>query len=107
MTEEQIRGILSGVSEFAYLRSLPEDTMLTKQLTSKREIWRSLIWFSFLVIGIEFLFSTLRPQRELEPITAGSKSLQGSNGLIRRWFRFLFQIMGGTKSPTRSSAKGI
>jgi hypothetical protein len=39
-----------------------EDPMLTAQLTEQREVWRTLIWITFAVIGAEFLLSTLRPR---------------------------------------------
>jgi hypothetical protein len=62
LTEPQLRDLLKPVS-IAYLRGTHDDPVLKGQLTQKREIWRTLIWATFLVIGVEFLLSTLRPSK--------------------------------------------
>jgi len=61
--EKEIRDVLAAASEFVYVHGSPHDPILAEQLTHKREIWRTLIWATFLVVGIEFLIATLRPQR--------------------------------------------
>jgi uncharacterized membrane protein len=47
-----------------YLRGSPDDPLLVDQLAHRREVWRTLIWVVFAVIGLEFLISTLRPARD-------------------------------------------
>ncbi len=107
MNESQIREILTGVSELAYLRSLPEDTTLSEQLTSKREIWRTLIWICFLIIGMEFLMSTLRPQREPVSVAVGANSLSAEGHPVKRWFRYGLAMMGMAEYQVPSGTKGI
>jgi hypothetical protein len=63
LDERGLRDVLGDVPEFAYLKSSPEKPILAEELARKREIWRTLIWATFLVIGVEFLVATLRPQR--------------------------------------------
>ena len=45
--------------EIQYLRGSTDDPLLREQLTKKNELWRTLIWVMFAVIGIEFVLSTL------------------------------------------------
>jgi len=66
-------------AEAIYLEGQPDDPLLKAQLTQRREIWRSLIWIMFLVMGVEFLLSTLRVQRR----EAGT----GPRAAARRWLR--------------------
>jgi len=105
MSEDQIREILAGASELAYLRSMPDDTILAEQLTGKREIWRTLIWLCFVVIGAEFFVATLRPRRELAPIAAGSMPSAGEGGLVRRSIRHVLRISGAAEQQVSSSTK--
>lgn len=107
MSESQIRQILTGVPELAYLRSMPEDTTLSEQLTYKREIWRTLIWLCFVIIGAEFLMSTLRPRREPVPLAAGAKSFPAEAHPVKRWFRYVLALMGMAEYQVPPSIKGI
>ncbi len=52
------------------LRATADDPTLQRQLTEKREVWRTLIWLTFAVIAAEFLLSTLRPGRGATPAAA-------------------------------------
>ena len=84
--ERRIRDILAAAPDLAYLESSPEKPILADELARKREIWRTLIWVTFLVICIEFLVSTLRPQRAVPSPGAGrqARSPAGWAGRIRR-----------------------
>jgi hypothetical protein len=62
LSEGQLRDTLAP-APLVYLRGTSEDPVLSRQLTQKREIWRTLIWLMFAVIGVEFLLATLRPAR--------------------------------------------
>ncbi len=60
LSEAQMRQTLEPM-KITYLRGSSNDPVLASQLTQKREIWRTLIWVMFAVIGVEFLLATLRP----------------------------------------------
>ncbi|MCX5658139.1 MAG: VWA domain-containing protein [Planctomycetota bacterium] len=63
LTDAQIKGLMQPAA-VTILRGSSDDPMLTQQLTQKREVWRTLIWVMFAVIGLEFFLSTLRPPAE-------------------------------------------
>lgn len=60
MAESKLRELFAP-HELTYLKGSPDDPVLAEQLTQRHEIWRALIWVMFIVIGIEFLLSTLKP----------------------------------------------
>lgn len=59
--EADLRAALAP-AEFVALRGEPDDPMLARHLNTRREIWRTLIWLTLLVIGLEFLLATLQPR---------------------------------------------
>ncbi|MCC6580815.1 MAG: VWA domain-containing protein [Phycisphaeraceae bacterium] len=75
---------LLGQPDLAYLRGEADDPMLTRQLARKREIWRTLIWLMFAVIGLEFLLATLGPSR-----IPGESSSPGLGKDRRRWWAWM------------------
>jgi hypothetical protein len=81
--------------------------VLAQQLGHKWEIWRSLIWASFLIIGLEFLIATLRPQRELKLAADGLKPVRPDQGLFGRWRVRIGQALGVVEETTSSGLKGL
>jgi hypothetical protein len=70
-------------TKIVYLSGSPDDPVLRDQLTHRTEIWRYLIWAMFLVIGIEFMLSTLKPE---EDNAEGGGGFRGSvRRFTRRW----------------------
>ncbi|MFW6059180.1 MAG: BatA domain-containing protein [Phycisphaeraceae bacterium] len=61
INEDRVRELI-GRAETTFMEAGPDDPMLAAQLTEQREIWRTLIWLTFAIIGAEFLMSTLRPR---------------------------------------------
>ncbi|MDP7348746.1 MAG: hypothetical protein QF735_10955, partial [Phycisphaeraceae bacterium] len=55
-----VDSLLAPASVF-HVTGTPDDPLLVHQLTRRREVWRTLIWVMFIVIGIEFFLATLRP----------------------------------------------
>ena len=55
-----VDALLAPASVF-HVTGTPDDPLLVHQLTRRREVWRTLIWVMFIVIGIEFFLATLRP----------------------------------------------
>ena len=94
LDETPIRDILARPPVFAYVRGSPEDPILAEQLTHKREIWRTLIWVTFLVIGIEFLMATLRPQRGPTTTTGLGGSTVAETSRLRQWADSLTRTLG-------------
>ena len=93
MDEQEIREVLAGAPEMVYLRSSPEEPVLAEQLAHRREIWRTLIWATFLVVGIEFLIATLRPRRDLPSLPgAGAGSHQTSG--MKHWTTLIRHTLG-------------
>ena len=80
--EREIRALLPQAASLTYVQGSPRDPILTDQLTHKREIWRTLIWATFLVMGVEFLMATFRPQRR--PVGGGDLPLTATQR-ARRW----------------------
>jgi len=74
--ESGIRAALSP-AQAMYLKGEPDDPLLTAELTQRHEIWRSLIWVMFVVIGVEFVLSTLRARR--------ARTQNGVAAGARRW----------------------
>jgi hypothetical protein len=74
--ESDIRAAL-GSANALYLKGEPDDPLLTAQLKQRHEIWRTLIWIMFVVIGVEFVLATLRARRE--------RSKSGVAAGARRW----------------------
>lgn len=62
LNEAQMKETLKPMA-VTYLRGSANDPGLAQELRQKREIWRTLIWVMFAVIGIEFLLATLTPSR--------------------------------------------
>jgi len=102
MDERDIRKVLEGASEMVYLRSSPEEPVLAEQLARKREVWRTLIWVTFLVIGIEFLIATLRPQRDLPPLP-GAPPGTPETGAVKHWTTLIRQTLSA--APRSTAAK--
>jgi hypothetical protein len=71
----------------AVLAGTADDPMLHTQLTSRREIWRWLISAVFLLFGLEFLLSTLKPP---EARRAG----EAPRGWFERWNDSLARAVG-------------
>lgn len=69
--EVEIAELLAPVKPL-YLSGSPDDPTFKNQLTRRREIWRTLIWILFCVIGVEFFLSTLRPS----PVTRSREAGQ-------------------------------
>lgn len=63
LSESQLRETLRPAS-FTYLRGSADDPVLRQQLTEKSEIWRTLLWAMFIIMGAEFLLSTLSNRRQ-------------------------------------------
>lgn len=79
LSDSQIQGLLQP-TPVTVIRGSSDDPMLSQQLTQKREIWRTLIWVMFAVIGLEFVLSTLRPpadRRAAAPGVAASRDRRG------------------------------
>ena len=77
MPESQMRQLFKP-HEITVLRGSPDDPVLAEQLTQRHEIWRTLIWLMFIVMGAEFLLSTLRPvgsRDRRKGITGGVRNL--------------------------------
>ncbi len=91
--ETEIRDLLARPHGFTYVRGSPEDPILAEQLTHKREIWRTLIWITFLVIGIEFLMATLRPQRR-PTRGAGLGGAVAETSRLRLWATSVAHTLG-------------
>ena len=89
LDEDGLRDILAPVEELQYVRGSPDDPVLNKQLTHKHEIWRLLIWATFLVIGIEFLMATLGPKGR----TPGEMPATGL-ARLKRWGGALARTVG-------------
>ena len=87
--EKKLRSLFAGPdgappANVRYLRGAPGDPVLHEQLRHKREIWRDLIIAAFVVILIEFLLSTLAPDRE----SAGDDSSSARpDRMMGRWRR--------------------
>jgi len=96
--EAEIRQLLGNAPGLVYLRNSPENPILAEQLTRKREIWRTLIWVMFLVIGVEFLVATLRPPLADAAGARGSASRTG--GLTGRTGRILPAARHGGQAKT-------
>jgi hypothetical protein len=62
-----------------YLAGTAEDPVLTRRLTERQEIWRTLIWITLAVIGVEFFLATLRPSAPGQTRTAGSLAGRRNN----------------------------
>ena len=92
--EPQIRDLLARPPGFTYVRGSPEDPILAEQLTHKREIWRTLIWVTFLVIGIEFLMATLRPQRGPTPTSGLGGGAVAETNRFRQWAASVARTLG-------------
>jgi hypothetical protein len=75
--------ILAAVAPLkaVYLEGNPDDPLLTAQLTQRREIWRTLIWITFAVIGLEFFLSTLRTRHRSRSASAPQDWLQRVDAL--------------------------
>jgi len=89
LDEDGLRDVLAPVEELEYVHGSPDDPVLSKQLTHKHEIWRTLIWVTFLVIGVEFLMSTLGPKGRADgeaPATALAR--------LRRWAGAVARTVG-------------
>ncbi|MFW6337004.1 MAG: hypothetical protein ACOC3G_07735, partial [Phycisphaeraceae bacterium] len=61
-----------------YLAGTTDDPVLTRRLTERQEIWRTLIWITLAVIGVEFFLATLRPSSPGQTRAAGSLARQRS-----------------------------
>ncbi len=74
-----------------YLAGSPDDPVLRDALTQRSEIWRWLIWAMFIIIGVEFALSTLKPG--------------GGDSDKSRWPGFLsrFRRRHATSTPAQSS----
>jgi len=60
-------------AEPRYLKGSPDDPLLAEAIGESREIWRNLIWLTFLVIGIEFALATGRLRAAQDrPAAAGN-----------------------------------
>jgi len=92
LTEKEVRDLLGQASQFVYVRGSPRDPVLAEQLTEKREIWRTLIWATFLVIGLEFLMATLKPQGT--PAQEAAARALSAGGRLRQWAGSLGQTLG-------------
>ena len=67
------------IGHFESRHTSPDDPILASQLTQRHEIWRTLIWIMFLVIGVEFMLSTLRARRR--------EAHAGFGVTARRWLQ--------------------
>lgn len=107
MDEQEIREVLAGAPDMVYLRSSPEEPVLAEQLAHRREVWRTLIWATFLVIGIEFLVATLRPQREGPPLP-GAPAGPSQTGAMQHWTALVRHALGAAPrgAPARPARRG-
>ena len=90
VTETEVRGLLGGAATLAYVRSSADSPVLARQLTHKQELWRTLIWVTFLVIAVEFVIATLRP-----PL---ADAVPGASRAIRRPGRGMSATMPATRA---------
>ncbi|MDA0833520.1 MAG: VWA domain-containing protein [Planctomycetota bacterium] len=60
--ESQLRELLPDV-ELSFIDASAEAQQLHGSIGEVREVWRPLIWLTFVIIGIEFLLATLKGQR--------------------------------------------
>jgi len=67
---DEATGLFGPEQAVTYLAGGSDDPEFRAQFAEQREIWRHMIWATFLVIGLEFLLATLRPARNTSP--AGS-----------------------------------
>ncbi len=84
--EAKIRSLFAGSPKMQYLTGSPEKPVGSGEVAGKGEIWRVLIWVTFLVIGAEFFLTTLRPQNELGRgmVARGAARLRYGSEQIRR-----------------------
>ncbi len=78
--EPRVRELLAPTT-VTFMQADPDDPLLAQQLTAKRELWRTLIWITFAVIGAEFLMSTLRPRSDAQQ---RARALGGPRGPVGR-----------------------
>jgi len=105
LDEDGVRDLLAPAEELQYVHGSPDDPLLSKQLTHKHEIWRLLIWVTFLVIGVEFLMATLGPKGR----TPGEVPVTGL-ARLKRWGGALARTVGLSQDwnarPGEDRAKG-
>ncbi|MEX0654774.1 MAG: BatA domain-containing protein [Phycisphaeraceae bacterium] len=101
--EDAVRQAMAP-AEIAYLRGSADDPLLVEQLTHRREIWRTLIWLVFAVIGIEFLIATLRPSPERVRGT-GLHHAGGGPGPPRSGLRGMADRFRETLNPLAGGAR--
>ena len=76
-----------------YLKATASDTRLAEQLTQREEIWRYLIWAVFIIIGVEFLLSTLRTPGSSStgsPASGGKNNIHASTSgsRVKQWLEW-------------------
>jgi hypothetical protein len=64
MNEAELQETLRPM-KLAFVKGSAEDPTLVRQLRQQRELWRTLIWVMFAVMGLEFLLATLKPARRI------------------------------------------
>ena len=84
--EAEIRSFFAGSPKMQYLTGSPEKPIGSGEVAGRGEIWRILIWVTFLVIGVEFFLTTLRPQDEQGRgmVARGAARLRDGSEQIRR-----------------------
>jgi len=110
LTQAQLTNTLKPLA-FSYIQGSADDPLLTKQLTEKNEVWRTLLWILFAIFGVEFALSTLAPstarqdspQTSMRPAT-GTANVDNARSPVRLSMpKWLMTILGRPHDGGRSA----
>ena len=88
-----------------YLAGSADDPVLTRRLTERREIWRTLIWVTLGVIGVEFFLATLMPAGSDRRRAGASRDGSGPAAIVRHWIGRVGATLSGKATASSSSVR--
>ena len=112
LSEDQLKTTLKPVT-FSYIQGSADDPLLTRQLTEKNEVWRTLLWTLFIIFGLDFALSTLSPRAPkpetsnpaISPATgpSGPPSNQPTRGGLSSYIpNWLMTLLGRPSGPSNN-----
>lgn len=105
LSRDQISNTLKPV-DFSYIQGSADDPLLTRQLTEKNEVWRTLLWTLFVIFGFDFALSTLAPsapRKEAANPAIRPATADGPPGNASRLPAWLLTILGRPSDGGRNA----